>query len=310
MQMFVVLATVGLVAQLVDGSLGMAYGVTSSTLLLAAGLSPATASASVHLAEVGTTLLSGTAHWRFGNVDWRVVRRIALPGALGAFLGATVLSSISTGLAAPWMALLLLALGLYILARFTFGGVPRVRRPLRGRWLAVLGVGAGFVDATGGGGWGPVATPTLLANGDMAPRKVIGSVDTSEFAVALAASLGFLLALGRQGVDPVAAGALLAGGLVAAPVAAWLVRHVPARPLGSAAGGLIVLSNARVVLNAVGVPSDGRAGIYAILIIAWMAAVAIAVRRERLEPGAFGEPSRGDGAQASRPAAGNTTYSA
>lgn len=282
------LATVGLVAQLVDGSLGMAYGVTSSTLLLAAGLSPATASASVHLAEVGTTLLSGTAHWRFGNVDWRVVRRIALPGAIGAFLGATVLSSISTELAAPWMALLLLALGLYILARFTFGGVPRVRRPLRGRWLAVLGVGAGFVDATGGGGWGPVATPTLLANGDMAPRKVIGSVDTSEFAVALAASLGFLLALGRQGVDPVAAGALLAGGLVAAPVAAWLVRHVPARPLGSAAGGLIVLSNARVVLNAVGVPSDGRAGIYAILIIAWMAAVAIAVRRERLEPGAFG----------------------
>lgn len=288
MRMFVVLATVGLVAQLVDGSLGMAYGVTSSTLLLAAGLSPATASASVHLAEVGTTLLSGTAHWRFGNVDWRVVRRIALPGAIGAFLGATVLSSISTELAAPWMALLLLALGLYILARFTFGGVPRVRRPLRGRWLAVLGVGAGFVDATGGGGWGPVATPTLLANGDMAPRKVIGSVDTSEFAVALAASLGFLLALGRQGVDPVAAGALLAGGLVAAPVAAWLVRHVPARPLGSAAGGLIVLSNARVVLNAVGVPSDGRAGIYAILIIAWMAAVAIAVRRERLEPGAFG----------------------
>ena len=288
MQVFVVLATVGLVAQLVDGSLGMAYGVTSSTLLLAAGLSPATASASVHLAEVGTTLLSGTAHWRFGNVDWRVVRRIALPGAIGAFLGATVLSSISTGLAAPWMALLLLALGFYILARFTFGGVPRVRRPLRGRWLAVLGVGAGFVDATGGGGWGPVATPTLLANGDMAPRKVIGSVDTSEFAVALAASLGFLLALGRQGVDPVAAGALLAGGLVAAPVAAWLVRHVPARPLGSAAGGLIVLSNARVVLNAVGAPSDGRAGIYAILIIAWMAAVAIAVRRERLEPGAFG----------------------
>lgn len=288
MRMFVVLATVGLVAQLVDGSLGMAYGVTSSTLLLAAGLSPATASASVHLAEVGTTLLSGTAHWRFGNVDWRVVRRIALPGAIGAFLGATVLSSISTELAAPWMALLLLALGLYILARFTLGGVPRVRRPLRGRWLAVLGVGAGFVDATGGGGWGPVATPTLLANGDMAPRKVIGSVDTSEFAVALAASLGFLLALGRQGVDPVAAGALLAGGLVAAPVAAWLVRHVPARPLGSAAGGLIVLSNARVVLNAVGVPSDGRAGIYAILIIAWMAAVAIAVRRERLEPGAFG----------------------
>lgn len=289
MQMFVVLAIVGLAAQLVDGTLGMAYGVTSSTLLLATGLPPATASASVHLAEVGTTLLSGTAHWRFGNVDWRIVRRIALPGAIGAFLGATVLSSISTELAAPWMALLLLALGVYVLVRFTFSGVPRPRRPLRGRWLAVLGIGAGFIDATGGGGWGPVATPTLLANGDMTPRRVIGSVDTSEFAVALAASLGFLLALGRQGVDPVAAGALLVGGLVAAPIAAWLVRHVPGRPLGSAAGGLIVLSNARVLLNAVGVPSDGRTGIYAILIIAWTVAVAVAVRRERIDPTTFGE---------------------
>lgn len=287
MQMFVVLAIVGLVAQLVDGTLGMAYGVTSSTLLLATGLPPATASASVHLAEVGTTLLSGAAHWRFGNVDWRVVRRIALPGAIGAFLGATALSSISTDLAAPWMALLLLALGLYVLTRFTFTSTARPRRPLRGRWLAVLGLGAGFIDATGGGGWGPVATPTLLANGDMAPRRVIGSVDTSEFAVALAASLGFLLALGRQGVDPLAAGALLAGGLIAAPVAAWLVKHLPARPLGAAAGGLIVLSNARIVLNAAGVPTDGRAAVYAVAIIAWIAAVVTAVRRERVEPGAF-----------------------
>lgn len=287
MQMFVVLAIVGLVAQLVDGTLGMAYGVTSSTLLLATGLPPATASASVHLAEVGTSLLSGAAHWRFGNVDWRVVRRIALPGAVGAFVGATALSSVSTELAAPWMALLLLSLGLYVLMRFTFAPTPRPRRPLRRRWLTALGLGAGFIDATGGGGWGPVATPTLLANGDMAPRRVIGSVDTSEFAVALAASLGFLLALGRQGVDPLAAGALLAGGLVAAPVAAWLVKHLPARPLGSAAGGLIVLSNARVVLNAAGVPADARAALYGVAIIAWIAAVVTAVRRERVEPGAF-----------------------
>lgn len=289
MQVFLVLAIIGLGAQLVDGTLGMAYGATSSTLLLATGLPPATASASVHLAEVGTTLLSGAAHWRFGNIDWRVVRRIALPGAIGGFLGATALSSISTELAAPWMALLLLALGLYVLTRFTFAASPQRRRPLRGRWLAVLGLGAGFIDATGGGGWGPVATPTLLANGDMAPRKVIGSVDTSEFAVALAASLGFLLALGRQGVDPLAAGALLTGGLVAAPLAAWLVRRVPARPLGSAAGGLIVLSNARVVLNAVGVPADGRAAVYAAAVSAWIAAVVMAVRRERVEPGRSGE---------------------
>ena len=113
------LVLLGFVAQLVDGSLGMAYGVTSTTLLLAIGTSPAAASATVHLAEIGTTLVSGASHWRFGNVDWKVVARIGVPGAIGAFVGATVLSSLSTEIAAPVMSLILLALGLYILIRFT-----------------------------------------------------------------------------------------------------------------------------------------------------------------------------------------------
>src|SRR5262245_58179765 len=163
----------------------MAYGVTSTTLLLVSGVAPASASAAVHLAEVGTTLASGVAHWRFGNVNWRVVGRIAVPGAVGAFAGATVLSRLSTESAEPWMSGLLLALGVYILLRFTLiapparGGDASPRR----RFLAPLGAFAGFVDATGGGGWGPVATPALLASGTMEPRKVIGSVDTSEFLV-------------------------------------------------------------------------------------------------------------------------------
>src|ERR671923_2325649 len=125
MQNIVLLAVVGLVAQLVDGALGMAYGATSATLVLAAGYAPATASASVHLAELGTTAVSGLSHWRFGNVDWRTVRRIGIPGGVGAFVGAVVLSSISADIAKPWMAGILLALGVYILVRFSVGGAPR-----------------------------------------------------------------------------------------------------------------------------------------------------------------------------------------
>lgn len=194
MRKLIVLAVVGLLAQLVDGSLGMGYGVTSSTLLVLAGLTPAAASASVHFSELGTNLASGVSHWRLKNVDWRVVGRIAGPGAVGAFLGATVLSSLSTEAAAPVMAAILAALGAYILVRFVLGIRPRIAGRPGMKLLAPLGLVAGFVDATGGGGWGPVATPALLTDGRLQPRKVIGSVDTSEFAVSAAASLGFLFA--------------------------------------------------------------------------------------------------------------------
>src|SRR5687768_14161530 len=182
MQTLIDLALVGFVALLVDGALGMAYGATSATLVLAAGYSPVTASVSVHLAELGTTLLSGASHWRFGNVDWRTVRRIGIPGAIGAFAGAVVLVNISGDTAKPWMAGILLVLGVYILGRFTLRGVYQRpgRRYVRGRYLVPLGLVGGFVDATGGGGWGPVTTPTLLTTGRMEPRKVVGSADTSE----------------------------------------------------------------------------------------------------------------------------------
>src|SRR5690606_14941804 len=197
MQTLILLGVVGLLAQLVDGSLGMGYGVTSTTLLLAIGATPAGASATVHLAQIGTTLSSGLSHWRLGNVDWRVVRRIAIPGGIGAFLGATVLSTLSTRAAAPLMSGLLLLLGCYVLLRFTVRGLPRggPGKPLRGRFLTPLGLVGGFVDATGGGGWGPIGTSALLASGRLEPRKVIGSVATGEFIVALAASAGFLTGL-------------------------------------------------------------------------------------------------------------------
>jgi len=285
MRNIIVLAVFGFVAQLVDGALGMAYGATSATLVLAAGYAPATASASVHLAELGTTAVSGFSHWRFGNVDWRTVRRIGIPGAIGAFIGAVILSSISAEIATPWMAGVLLALGVYILVRFTLGRAPRPKgRPyVRGRYLAPLGFGAGLIDATGGGGWGPVSTPTLLATGKMEPRKVVGSVDTSEFLVALAASIGFLVALGSQGVKPAIVLPLLAGGIVAAPLAAWLVQLFTARILGTAVGGLILLTNARTMADAFDASGQVRNPIYLAITIVWAAAVAFVVRQHRRE---------------------------
>jgi uncharacterized membrane protein YfcA len=279
----IVLIVVGFFAQLVDGALGMAYGATSSTLLLAYGLSPATASASVHLAELGTTAVSGFTHWRFGNVDWRTVRRIGIPGAIGAFTGAVILGSISAEVARPWMAGILLAIGTYILLRFTLFGPakPRGRRYVRGRYLAPLGLGAGFVDATGGGGWGPVATPTILATGKYEPRKVIGSVDTSEFLVALAASIGFLLSLGSQGIAFRYVAALLVGGIAAAPIAAWLVRYVTPALLGASVGGLILITNARTMFDAYDVGGDVRDPVYAALGAVWAGALIVVVRRVR-----------------------------
>lgn len=277
MRKLILLALVGLGAQLVDGSLGMAYGVTSTTLLLAVGTSPAAASATVHLAEIGTTLMSGASHWRFGNVDWGVVAKVGIPGAIGAFAGATFLSNLSTAVAEPLMSLILLALGTYVLARFTVAGLSaeHLGKPLRKRFLAPLGVVGGFVDATGGGGWGPVSTPAILASGRLEPRRTIGSVDTSEFLVAVAASIGFILGIGSEGVNYAWVLALLLGGLVAAPVAAWLVRHIPPRALGSLAGGMIVFTNAQTLLTSDWVDAAGttRSVVYALLAVVWAAAV-------------------------------------
>ncbi|GIE99978.1 sulfite exporter TauE/SafE family protein [Paractinoplanes rishiriensis] len=285
MRKLLLLALVGLGAQLVDGSLGMAYGVTSTTLLLAIGTNPAAASATVHLAEIGTTLASGFSHWKFGNVDWKVVAKIGIPGAVGAFAGATFLSSLSTETAAPLMSIILLVLGLYVLIRFTAFGLPKGRlgKPLRKRFLAPLGVVAGFVDSTGGGGWGPVGTPAILASGRLEPRKTIGSIDTSEFLVAVAASIGFIIGIGSEGVNFVWVAALLIGGLIAAPIAAWLVRHIPPRVLGSLVGGVIILTNTRTLLRSDWIDAaDGvRYGFYAVIYAAWAAAIAYSVIQYR-----------------------------
>ena len=283
MRSLIALAVVGLFAQLVDGSLGMAYGVTSTTLLLATGVAPSAASAAVHLSEVGTSLVSGASHWKLGNVDWRTVGIMALPGGIGAYAGATFLSSLPGDAAEPWMAGLLLALGGYVLFRFlALGG----RRPqFKGHhsplFLMPLGLVGGVMDAIGGGGWGPVGTTTLLSSGRLEPRKVVGSIDTSEFVVAVGGSLGFLLALGSQGIEWSYAAALLAGGVVAAPIAAWLVRRLPARILGVLAGGIIVLTNIKTIAESLGADGWTVVWLAAAWIAVWIQMLVIAVRAER-----------------------------
>ena len=271
MRKLVVLAIVGFAAQLVDGSPGMGYGVTSSSLLILAGLTPAAASASVHFSELGTNVASGLSHWKLRNVDWRVVARIAGPGAIGAFLGATVLSHLSTEAGAPIMATILALLGAYVLVRFVLGIKPALKKQLTLKFLAPLGLFAGFIDATGGGGWGPVATPALLADGRLEPRKVIGSVDTSEFAVSLAASLGFLFGLGVAGINWAFAVTLLIGGMIAAPLAAVLVRHAPTHLLGVAVGGMILLTNSRTLLKSFEVDGSSRWWIYGAILLVTVA---------------------------------------
>jgi len=279
------IALAGFGASFVDGALGMGFGVTSSTLLIAVGLTPALASASVHLAKLGTAAASGIAHHKFGNVDWSGVRRIGLPGAVGAFIGATVLSNISAKAALPFTGTLLFLLGVYIVLRFVRGRAPRRKPGVPGLKLMVpLGLVGGFVDATGGGGWGPVTTPTLMADGRLSPARVIGTVNTAEFIVALSASLGFLVGLGTAGIDLGIVLALLAGGVIAAPLAAYLVRHLNARILGVVVGNFICLLNARILLMALNAPEAAWWATYGALLV--IAAVTITfvvriVRRDR-----------------------------
>jgi uncharacterized membrane protein YfcA len=283
MRNLVILGVVGLIAQLVDGSLGMGFGVTSSTLLIAAGIAPAMASASIHFAEVGTTLISGFSHHQMGNVDWRTVSILAVPGGVGAFFGAHFLVSLPAEVAKPWVGGLLFCLGLYVIWRFLMlgGRRPSFTGKLPAAFLMPVGLVGGTLDAIGGGGWGPVGTTSLLSSGRLSPRKVIGSVSASEFVVAVGGSLGFLMALGSAGINIGFVGALLAGGMVAAPLAAWLVKHLQARVLGVAAGGLILVTNSQTVLESVGAPGTVIAMTALVLAMVWVALIGWTVVQER-----------------------------
>ncbi|MGL5115070.1 MAG: sulfite exporter TauE/SafE family protein [Beijerinckiaceae bacterium] len=223
----------GFVAQAVDGALGMAFGVLSSTGLMVLGVHPAAASAIVHTAEIATTGAAGASHAWFRNVDWQLFRRLAISGVVGGVIGALVLSNINGRAIQPFVAAWLLLMGAFILLRaFRMTSI----RDAQAEYAAPLGLVGGFLDAVGGGGWGPMVSSTLIGSGH-APRKVIGTVSASEFCVTFAISIAFFTQIGLSHIEYVLA--LIAGGLLAAPFGALVARRVPTRPLMFAVGGLV-----------------------------------------------------------------------
>ena len=235
---------VGFVAQMIDGALGMAYGVSSNTFLLSLGIPPAAASASVHMAEVVTTGISGLSHWRLGNIDWDLVKKLAIPGVLGGIAGAYLLASIDGDVLKPFISTYLLIMGVIILIK-AFNGK---HEPKETKYLGILGVIGGFFDAIGGGGWGPIVTTTLVVRGKH-PRYAIGSVNFSEFFVTFAESVTFVLTLSFLGYWQIILG-LLIGGAIAAPVAAIVARKLPVRALMFMVGVLIVGLSIRTIVQA------------------------------------------------------------
>jgi uncharacterized membrane protein YfcA len=240
---------VGFVAQMIDGALGMAYGVSSNTFLLSLGIPPAAASASVHMAEVVTTGISGYSHWKLGNVDWKLVRRLLIPGVIGGVLGAYLLTSIDGNIIKPYIAAYLILMGGVIIYKaFTLQprNKPDAYHGPNVSWLGLLG---GFCDAIGGGGWGPVVTSTLVARGKY-PRTTIGSVNFSEFFVTLSQSVVFVLTLSFAQYWQIILG-LLIGGAIAAPLAARMTKQLPIKTLMVMVGTLIIILSIRTIYLAI-----------------------------------------------------------
>ena len=226
---------VGLLAQAVDGALGMAYGITSSSFLMATGSSPIVASASVHIAEVFTTGVSGISHIKLGNVNRQLFLRLLLPGMAGAALGAWLLSRLQGDVIKPYISAYLLLMGLYVISK----AFKRIKiRSGEPRHVAKLGLTGGFVDAVGGGGWGPVVTTTLVGTGHD-PRTTIGSVNLAEFFLTFVSAGLFMFLV--DGTPWATVAGLVVGGLFAAPLAAWLTRHLKTRVLLVAVGTVITL---------------------------------------------------------------------
>jgi uncharacterized membrane protein YfcA len=254
LELFLV-ALAGFTAAMVDGALGMGFGPTSSSILLSTGLSPAAVSTTVNLAKVATGAVAGVAHWRFRNVDRRLVLQLAIPGCLGALVGVTVLNNVDGDQLKPILAALLILVGLRILIRFsqplptaTAGAVGPTsdedRAPRFDERGVLIAAGTGGITNGLVGAWGPVVTPFLLHKG-LAPRFAIGSVNTAEVAVATVSAVSLIASIGSDGMDIGIALAMLGGGVLAAPLAAMVVRHIPPRALGVAVAGLLLATNVR-----------------------------------------------------------------
>ncbi|MFM7350222.1 MAG: sulfite exporter TauE/SafE family protein [Erythrobacter sp.] len=237
---------IGFAAQMIDGALGMAFGVTTQTLLVSAmGVPPASASASVHLVELFTTGASGLSHMWHRNVDWPLFRRLVPLGVLGGVTGAYILSNIDASAARPFVMLYLTAIGFYLLWRAIRLAKPRFEDP---RFTGPLALVGGFLDAAGGGGWGPVVTSNLLIQGGD-PRKVIGTVNTAEFLLTTSVSVTFLLTLGPAAFTLITIGLIL-GGVVAAPFGAVLASRVSPRVLLFAVSLVLIVTSAYSIAKA------------------------------------------------------------
>ena len=239
---FIASIMVGFLAQIIDGALGMAYGITSSSFLLSLGVPPSIASASIHISEIFTSGTSGLSHVRSGNVDGPLAKSLLIPGVIGGILGAYVLTSLPAELVKPIVAVYMLVMGCMILRR-TF---LRVKHAKVKTYLAPLGFVGGLCDAIGGGGWGPIVTSTLVARGQN-PRFAVGSVNLTEFFVTVAESGAFLYLLGIP--DPHLIVGLIIGGVIAAPIAAHVCKRIPAQALMIAVGIVIILLSIQMLLS-------------------------------------------------------------
>lgn len=291
-------ALAGFAASMVDGALGMGFGPTSASILLSSGMPPSAVSATVNLAKVASGLAAGASHWRFGNIDRRLVLKIGLPGCLGALLGVTVLANVDGNQLRPWLAVLLIGVGARIMYRFRKPIGPGAAAPLGGQTLGsgqrlpdAVTQGAGLAGLAGGvtnglvGAWGPVVTPFLLHRG-VSPRIAVGSVNTAEVAVASVAAGALLPILARGSLDVGVVIAMLVGGVAAAPLAAWLVRFLPPRGMGVAVAALMLLTNSRELAGFAQLGMSRWVVYLAVVAIALFTGCAPMLRR-RLGPATF-----------------------
>ncbi len=232
---------VGLAAQLVDGTLGMAYGITSTSSLLALGVPPAVSSASVHVAEMFTTGASAISHYRFGNINKKLLKSLVIPGVLGAIAGAYILSDFINGdFIKPYISAYMIILGIVIIRKALQKNIVKKKT----KNINILAAFGGFIDSVGGGGWGPVVTSTLLGKG-RDPRYTIGSVNAAEFAVSFASGITFIIFQGINNWQVVAG--LIIGGVIASPFGAFLVNKVRRRPLMILVGTVVILLSLRTI---------------------------------------------------------------
>ena len=235
---------VGFAAQMVDGAIGMAYGVISSSVMLSLGVPPATTSACVHAAETFTTAVSGASHWKFGNVDRKLLLRLALPGAIGGAIGAYLLTNLDGDTIKPFISGYLLLIGLFIVWKAL---TKRVSEGAEPSTVAPLGFVGGLLDSIGGGGWGPIVTSSLIGQG-ATPRYAIGSVSLAEFFVTLTISATFIATIGLE-LWPIISGLIL-GGVIAAPFAAYATKMLPDKVLMILVGCVVVILSLRTIVQA------------------------------------------------------------